>query len=117
MKTKLCNKCGKEKPIKEFQVNTRNSWCRDCNKAYLKEYRRLNKDTWKGHVRKEFNNSILTDRDMDIEIKNYKPQDAGGLNALSDFSKRFEMLCKLKTFPVVKKEFRSYYQTNYYSEN
>lgn len=40
METKVCNKCGKEKPISEFSKNSRKRWFTN-SKECMAEYNRL----------------------------------------------------------------------------
>jgi len=52
MKTKVCNKCGKEKPISEFHKNRNskdglNSWCKKCHKEYRDENKEKIKEKWR----------------------------------------------------------------------
>ena len=45
-KTKRCNKCGKIKSESEFYKSKKGrlgSWCKQCQKGYQKEYRKLYK--------------------------------------------------------------------------
>ncbi len=48
LKTKRCSKCGKVKPVSEFNKDKRAKdklrfWCKQCDKEYQKEYRKLYK--------------------------------------------------------------------------
>ena len=47
MDTKKCSKCGEVKPVSEFypHLNTFDSWCKDCRRAYW---------TFKYHTDPEF---------------------------------------------------------------
>ena len=57
METKVCPKCNKEKPIKEFykdkaNKNGLNSWCKECTKEHNKEYYQENKEEAKAYTLK-----------------------------------------------------------------
>ena len=60
---KICNRCGKEKPIKEFREqkgrNTRRSNCRECDTARHAEWRVKNKE----HLRKYNQNRYIKNTD------------------------------------------------------
>jgi len=47
MKTKICNKCGKEKPLDQFSKGNDKDglryWCKECVNRYAKEYCRAHK--------------------------------------------------------------------------
>ena len=51
METKVCNRCGKEKPITEFCYRKKEGVyrnpCKECKKEYLKEYSKNNSDRLK----------------------------------------------------------------------
>lgn len=67
MKTKFCNKCGKEKPIKEFSWRNKNkgikaSNCKECHKKYSHNHYIKNKEAyiekakkWRYKMREWFN--------------------------------------------------------------
>ena len=66
--TKVCARCGKEKPLSEFYVDSqskdgRNSWCKDCHKKYGREYR---------VARKEKLREIDYIRRYGVDLKTYK---------------------------------------------
>ena len=49
METKVCNKCGRELPVESFGKNHtckdgRCGTCKDCKKAYTKEWQKKNKE-------------------------------------------------------------------------
>jgi len=49
MSTKVCKSCGVEKPIEEFNINTkkyknRHSDCKDCTAKFAREYRQSRRD-------------------------------------------------------------------------
>lgn len=50
MTTKICKKCGVEKPLDEFSKDKKNkkdgrtSWCKECTKEYRKQYNKQNKE-------------------------------------------------------------------------
>jgi len=49
MATKACSMCGEVKKLDDFPICPtmklkRNSWCRDCKRAYQREWRKKNKD-------------------------------------------------------------------------
>ena len=49
MLNKICNKCGKDRPLSEFDDehkvhNGRSNWCISCKRKYQKEYREKNRD-------------------------------------------------------------------------
>lgn len=52
MKTKICQKCKKEKSITEFSKNKSkkdqlNSWCKECVRIYDEQYYKANKERYK----------------------------------------------------------------------
>jgi len=103
MNTQFCSKCQKDKPISQFLHSGRNKWCRDCRIEYGSKYRQIQRETYSSHsttgIRPEFESTILTDDEMERECKNYQRPESKGANALCEFTKTFEKLCKLKRFP------------------
>lgn len=88
MKKLFCKRCATSKPVEEFP-KTSSTWCRDCHKSYLSEYR-----TFREYPSK------LTDKEMDRELRGYKPPECKGLNDLKDLTAQFENACKtIKNFP------------------
>lgn len=65
--TKVCTKCGKEKPISEFGLNIKmadghKSECKECAADYAREYyhrRRRGEDTSTSHLNKVYFNPEL----------------------------------------------------------
>ena len=49
MKTKVCKRCGEDKPLSEYHVSNRKSGvlqptCKECSAIYAREYRQVNRD-------------------------------------------------------------------------
>jgi len=52
METKICSKCGTEKPVDDFSfknkaVNRRDAACKSCKREYVKSHYQANKETYK----------------------------------------------------------------------
>ena len=59
MKTKVCTKCGIDKPVSEFNKakgakDNHNPWCINCAKDYSKEYRRIHTKQKTCRVRNDY---------------------------------------------------------------
>lgn len=78
MKTKRCRYCGNVKPLNKFNSN---GWCKDCMKEYLKMYK---------SKRLDFSETILSEEDMQDELKSIKVIDPKGLNALIELSRQVD---------------------------
>lgn len=84
MKTKICSKCKKDKPISEFyRDNTRSDklqvWCKDCRRYYKQLYRKHHKGIRygiKAHFRQylideltnQFQSDIIASESLNISV-------------------------------------------------
>lgn len=87
MNYKRCSYCGTQKRITDFNSN---GWCKECMRQYLKMYK---------SPRLDFSETMLTEKEMEVEMESIKQIDPRGLNALVDFSKQFEKTARsIKSF-------------------
>ncbi|MBV6478688.1 MAG: hypothetical protein HGGPFJEG_01445 [Ignavibacteria bacterium] len=103
-----CPKCKNSKHFSAFPKG-RCSYCKDCMKIYLRAYK--NKVKRSNAWYHEFDTRMLTDADMEIEMRGYKsPKTKQRLNALIDFTKKFESLMRtIKSFnPKPRKSWKRY---------
>jgi hypothetical protein len=68
MKTKVCSRCGKEKPLSSFKPNVSRpdgvqGWCSKCDSHYHKEYYKKNKARWKSKYRKSRKEARVRNRE------------------------------------------------------
>lgn len=75
MPTKICNTCGKEKPLSEFSIATANSdghecKCRECKSEYNREYHIQNRDRVNQHNREW--RAKNKDKMREINRRNYR---------------------------------------------
>lgn len=104
---KKCSRCSLTKKIIDFAPN---GWCKQCMSEYRKEQRRMHK----GYIRIEFSRSILSDRDMEKEMRAIPCINPKGVNALIDFQNRFEKLTReIKSFNAEPKKRRNYNDQRY----
>ena len=98
--TKVCTKCGVEKPLNtqyfryRYSRNGYSSWCKECEKAYNKEYEK-------------------TDKRMEWKQKYEKSEHRKELNRLKEKTeKRKEYLQKYKEAGKKKEVYQRYYDNN-----
>jgi Recombination endonuclease VII len=69
---KICSKCGKEKPVKEFYLkegykNNLSSWCRECTRYYNGEYNKKFPEKAKDNKLKKAYNITLDEKNKKLE--------------------------------------------------
>ncbi len=136
MDTKICNRCGKEKPITEFcyrkKENVYRNPCKDCKKEYLKEYAKknksrlteyrkeyydLNKDhklEYQSNYRKN-NEDTITEKRKKYNSSNYEKTKEYKKNYYLD--NKEEIAKKFREYYESTKESRKEYRSNYYKNN
>ena len=106
IETKVCNRCGIEKPITEFSYrkkeNVYRNPCKECKKKYLKEYNKLKKEKLQEY-RKEY---YSKNKEHKLEYqKEYRKQN---LNLIHEKQKKYNS----SVYPKTKE-----YKSEYYKEN
>ncbi len=105
---KVCNKCGIEKPISEF--NTNKKWCRLCEREYHKIYYEKNKEKVKEKVSKYREENIDKVRETNKKYKQTHRQ------LLRDKAKRY-YYDNRDTILEKHKDYMVDYNKEYYEKN
>lgn len=119
---KICPKCKKELHY-SFFPKSRCTYCKPCMKKYMRSYK--NKIKRANASYQDFDNSILSDSDMEQEFKNFKsPKIKTRLNALADYTKQINQVMRItgtkarsKKRPVFRGPNAGYMTTDYFNLN
>lgn len=94
---KKCSKCNKLLDLDQF-TRGRNTYCKECMRKYLRAYKKKIKRAESYY--RDFDNTLLTDADMEREIRKHKNSKIKTkLNALADYAQHIERVTgKIKSF-------------------